>query len=434
MRIEPELGVWVNMMQVNIEIPDEVLYIINSLESGGYEAYAVGGCVRDVLFGKTPSDWDICTSALPEQTKECFKNHHIIETGLRHGTVTLVQNRRPFEITTYRVDGKYTDNRRPDEVEFVGVLKMDLARRDFTINAMAYNPKAGLVDCYGGRRDLAERKIRCVGNPDDRFREDALRIMRALRFASAFGFSIDRDTAKAMQKNKKLLCNIAAERIAAELSKLLVGNGARDILSAHTDIIAEVIPEILHCHDGPAHTLASVEAAPKELVIRLAMLFHDISKPGAQESSDMAKKILSRLKYDGETIKTVTQLILYRDADIEAGGKHIKRWLNRIGEERLRQLLSVKRADIMAQPENCRQAKLGALDAVLASMDEIVARRQCFSRKGLAVSGRELIDAGVPEGSEVGAILDKLVDMVIDGEAENDKAVLLEIACRGRFP
>ena len=438
----------------DLVIADEVIFIIDALENSGYEAYAVGGCIRDSLLGKDPKDWDVCTSALPEQVKMCFEGRHIIETGLRHGTVTLMLDHKPFEITTYRVDGKYKDNRRPETVRYVNVLKRDLARRDFTINAMAYNPKTGIVDYYGGREDLANGLIKCVGNPNKRFKEDALRIMRAMRFASVFGFSVESGTAQAMHDNKKLLGNIAAERIAVELGGLITGGKAGGIISAHLPVILEIIPELeqsigfeqnnpYHCYDVLSHILFSVDAAPRELVIRLTMLLHDIAKPKCytqsddgsghfhghpQESSEMSKKILRRLKYDTNTIETVTDLVLYHDSDVKQERKHIKRWLNKIGEVRLRQLLVVKRADAIAQSEKYRKAKLDGIDEVLALLDEIIEQQQVFTLKGLALTGRDLIDAGVAEGTQIGVVLRKLLDMVIAEEAENDKAVLLAIS------
>ena len=439
---------------MRINLPDEVQYIIEALEGNGYEAYAVGGCVRDSLLEKEPKDWDICTSAQPEQTMLCFAGQHIIETGLQHGTVTLMLNHEPFEITTYRVDGKYTDNRRPDRVKFVNVLKRDLARRDFTINAMAYNPRTGIVDYYGGQRDLSEGKIKCVGNADKRFREDALRIMRALRFASVLGFSIESDTAEAILKSKALLRNIAAERLAAELNKLIMGDKVCGLLSAHLPVLIEIIPELgqavgfnqsnpYHSYDVLTHILASVDAAPKELILRLTMLLHDIAKPKCytqsedgighfyghpQKSSDMAKEILLRLKYDHDTVQAVTQLVLYHDADIEPRRKHIKRWLNKIGEQRLRQLLEIKQADTMAQSVEFRQARLERLGAVLPVLEEVLEQQQCFSLRDLAVNGRDLIHIGVSQGTKIGILLNQLLDMVIDEEVPNDKAALLELA------
>ena len=438
---------------MNIKIPSEVKYIIDTLENSGYEAYAVGGCVRDSLLGKEPQDWDICTSALPKQTMVCFDGEHIIETGLKHGTITLMLNHIPLEITTYRVDGKYTDNRRPDNVKFVNVLKRDLARRDFTVNAMAYNPKTGIVDYYGGHQDLTEKKIKCVGNADKRFKEDALRIMRALRFAGTFGFAIEEDTAKAMFDNRKLLQNIAAERIAVELNKIIMGDNICELLFPHLPVIFEIIPELekasgfeqntpYHCYDVLTHILKSVDAAPKNIVIRLIMLFHDIGKPECYTeddsdighfyghpkiSCDIAKKILLRLKYDSDTIKAVTELILYHDQIINLDSKHIKRWLNKIGEERFMQLIEVKRADVKAQSIEYHSQRLRILDEISVLAKEVIELGQCFSLKDLTVNGNDLISAGIKEGTEIGVALNMLVEMVIDEKVENEKTALLKM-------
>ena len=436
---------------ININIPEEVQYIIDNLEKNGFEAYAVGGCVRDILLGKTPQDWDICTSALPEQTMKCFEGRHIIETGLKHGTVTLMLNHKPFEITTYRIDGIYSDNRRPDKVEFVSDVKEDLSRRDFTINAMAYNPKTGIADFFDGVKDLNNGVIKCVGNAGRRFQEDALRIMRALRFAAVLNFKIDAETSKAMFDNRKLLKNIASERIAVELNKLIVGNNVRVLISAHLPVISEVIPELTetagfeqhnryHCYDVLEHILISVESAPRDVNIRLTMLFHDIAKPlcyteangtghfygHAKLSADIAGKILSRLKYDNNTIRTVKELVFYHDSDIKPERKYIKRWLNKIGEERLRQLIDVKKADDTAKAEKYRQKSFAVLDKILSIINEIIEQGQCFALKDLAIDGRDLIDLGIKEGSEIGYILKRLTDMVVDEQIENDRAVLLE--------
>lgn len=436
---------------MNIKIPDEVNFIIETLERNGCEAYAVGGCIRDSLLGIEPKDWDICTPALPKQTMEYFKECRIIETGLKHGTVALILNHKPFEVTTYRIDGVYTDNRRPDKVEFVGSLREDLSRRDFTVNAMAYNPKRGIMDFFNGVEDLSIGVIRCVGDSNKRFQEDALRIMRALRLASVLGFSIDSDTSTAMLSNRKLLNNISVERIAAELSKLIVGREAGKIIRKHITIIAEIIPEIEpaigfkqnnphYCYDVLNHILSSIDNAPNDALIRLAMLFHDIAKPicyseengighfcgHSKVSSDMANEILRRLKYDNDTIDTVTKLVLYHDVDIQAQVKHIKRWLNKIGEAKFRQLFEVKRADAMAQSENDRQKKIYVLGEILKLTDEVIEQGQCFSLKNLSVNGRDLIALGVTEGVEIGVLLNQLMDMVIDDQVENEKEVLLD--------
>jgi len=438
---------------MEMKIPDEVQYILNTLENNGCAAYAVGGCVRDSLLGKEPKDWDICTPALPEHTMKFFAEHKIIETGLRHGTITLRINHNSFEVTTYRIDGVYSDNRHPDKVEFANDLKEDLSRRDFTINAMAYNPKTGIVDFFGGAKDLEYGIIKCVGDANKRFQEDALRIMRALRLASVLGFSISSDTSKAILENKSLLKNIAVERIAAELNKLIVGNNVRNIFLKYISVITEIIPEITptigfdqnnpyHCYDVLNHILYSVENARKDVSIRLAMLFHDIAKPECYSevdgtghayghpklSSEAAKEILLRLKYDNNTIETVTQLILHHDEDILPHRKHIRRWLNKIGEKRLRQLLEVKRADTMAQSPYSRQKKIDDLTGILILVDDVIRQRHCFSLKDLAVNGRDLMNSGITDGVMIGTILNQLMDKVIDGQIENDKLVLLETA------
>jgi len=382
---------------MNIKIPRNAKYIIDMLENSGFEAYVVGGCVRDSILGEAPQDWDICTPALPEQIIEIFAGHNIIRTGLKHGTVTLVLD-KPFEVTTYRVDGKYKDNRRPEQVKFVNVLKRDLARRDFTINALAYNPKTGLKDYYNGQLDLSERKIKCVGNPNKRLRDDALRIMRALRFAATYGFEIEDNTAAAMRENKKLLHNISGERIALELNKLIISDGAGVVLLAYADIIAELIP-------GFASKI-NINNAPKDIIIRLALLLRDIN----------AHEILSRLKYDNGTVSAVTQLLRYIEEDINTW--QIKRWLNKIGVERFRQLLAVKKA--MQDSEN--------FDNILVALDKTITQRECFSLKDLAVNGKDLIALGTAQGAAVGVILNKLLDMVIDDEIDNSKASLLEAA------
>ena len=435
-----------------IKIPCEVQFIIDTLETNGYEAYAVGGCVRDSLLEKEPEDWDICTSALPEQTLKIFSGRHVIETGLKHGTLTLMLDHKPFEITTYRIDGVYSDNRRPDKVEFVNDLKADLSRRDFTINAMAYHSKTGLVDFFGGANDLEKGIIKCVGDTGKRFREDALRIMRAMRFAAVLGFEIDEDTSKAMLDNKNLLSNIAAERIHNELNKLVAGKNAKSILMRHVPVITEIIPEILpmiefeqnnpwHYLDIWHHTLTALIHVPADVALRLTMLFHDIGKPKCytesgdgsghfyghpQASHDIAKEIMLRLKYDNDTVETVTQLILYHDAEIKNDGRNIKRWLNRIGEERFRLLLEVKKADNKAQAIVFAQEKLDMLDDTEILLDEIIEQEQCFSLKDLNVNGNDLIHLGIPEGVMVGNILNRLIDMVIDEQVENDKIKLLE--------
>jgi len=439
---------------MEINLPDDVQYIITKLEDSGFEAYAVGGCIRDSLMDKEPKDWDVCTSAFPEQMMDVFKNERIVETGLKHGTITILLNDSSYECTTYRVDGKYTDNRHPDKVKFVDVLKRDLARRDFTINAMAYNPKTGLVDYYTGQQDLENEIVKCVGNPNKRFKEDALRIMRALRLASEIGFSIDNDTAQAMVDNKGLLSNISVERIAAELNKFIVGENADVLIMNHQAIFTEIIPDLTptiqfeqntpyHCYDVFTHTIQSVKNAPPNVTIKLTMLLHDIGKPScytedengdghfyghAAVSAETAEQVLKRLRYDNDTIDTVKNLVLHHGTELLACNKNIKRWLNRIGEEQLRQLIQVKKADAMAQAYEHGEQKLVMLEKVNIMLDDILEQQQCFSLKDLVVNGRDMIEFGIVEGKQIGTTLNKLMDMIIDEELENERDALLEKA------
>ena len=435
-----------------IDVPEAARTIMGRLEEAGFEAFVVGGCVRDSLLGRGPKDWDVCTSALPEQTLEIFKESRVVETGLKHGTVTIMAGDEPIEVTTYRIDGDYSDNRRPDKVEFTASLREDLSRRDFTINAMAYSPAAGLVDYHGGADDLKAGTIRCVGDPGQRFTEDALRIMRALRFSAVLEFSIDAKTKAAMHDNRGLLRNIAAERIAAELNGLILGDGVRKTIAGNLDVVFEVIPELAqgagfeqnnpyHCYTVLNHILFSVENVRKDVRLRLTMLLHDIAKPKcytesdsgghfyghAQVGADMARVILSRLKYDNATISTVCGLIKYHDATIPSRRRVVKKWLNKIGEARLRQLLEVKTADAKAQVPAHGEEKIAGLEKVLALIDDVIEHGQCFSLKDLAVNGRDLIEAGVPEGPGVGVMLKQLVGLVIDEKVENERAALLGI-------
>lgn len=438
---------------MNIKLPAEVKYIIDTLEANGCEAYIVGGCVRDCLLYKEPLDWDICTPSAPKRTGQIFARHHIIETGLKHGTITLVLNQKPFEITTYRTDGMYSDNRHPDTVEFVTDLREDLSRRDFTINALAYSPERGIIDYFAGLADLHNRIIRCVGNPDKRFTEDALRIMRALRFASVLDFTIEEDTSASIIRNRALLRNISVERIAGELNKLILGVKAGAILFDYASVLAEIIPEINnitgyaqnnphHYLDVWQHTIKALTNAPRDTTLRLALLFHDMGKPAcytqtdgrghfyghAQISSAIAEDTLLRLKYDNDTIDTVTQLVAYQDVDIKPVCRQVKRWLNRLGEHRLRQLAEVKRADALAQAKQYRRERLAALDGLVSLIDEIIEQQQCFSLQDLAVNGRDLLAIGIEEGTGLGMVLNRLLALVIDEQIENTKTALLEAA------
>ena len=437
--------------EVQSNIPAGTHKILQTLNAAGHEAYLVGGCVRDFIRGVTPHDWDICTSALPEQVETCFPGHHIIETGLKHGTVTIVDSGEPYEVTTYRTDGVYSDGRRPDKVQFVSNLTEDLSRRDFTINAIAMDAAGGLQDPFSGVADIASGIVKCVGDPDKRFKEDGLRVMRALRFASVFGFSIEEQTAISIHKNRNMLACVAAERINVELCKLLVGNGAGDILCKYVDVLCEFWPELgamvgmeqhnpWHCYDVWNHTVAAVGNAPNNVVLRLAMLLHDVGKPKCFSlddngighfyghpaiSAELATDMLRRLKFDNDTSKQVVELVANHDAELMPRGKTIRRWLNKLGEERFKQLLEVKRADCMGQSQELVQERLKQLDEIKSKSDEIIAQGQCFSLRDLAVDGGDVVAAGVKPGPDVGVALNTLMDRVIDGDIPNEREVLL---------
>ena len=440
-------------MIFDIKIPKDAESIINRLNEHGYEAYVVGGCVRDSILGKTPNDWDICTSATPDKMIEIFADHEVIPTGLQHGTITIVVDHVPFEVTTFRIDGDYSDNRRPDTVEFTTDIVKDLSRRDFTVNAMAYNPKVGLVDPYDGKKDIQSKVIRCVGNADDRFHEDALRIIRALRFASVYGFEISSETAKSIHSNAGLLNNIAVERINVELCKLLCGKGVLDILLNYSDVIATIIPELKPCigfnqnnryhqytiYDHIAHAVSNYTG--KDLIVKVALLLHDIGKPlcytedkngghfygHGVPSRDIAEGIVRRLKFDNYTQKNVVELVLYHDAVIEPTVKVVKRWLNKIGEEQLFRLLDIRMADILAHAEGTQASRIERCVAVRSIAEDVISSEQCFKLKDLKVNGNDLMAIGIPQGRELGNALNWLLDMVINGEAQNDKDELLSL-------
>ena len=436
---------------MKFDIPSGTRPILQTLTDTGYEAYLVGGCVRDLLRGVEPHDWDICTSARPEETESCFAGHRIIETGLKHGTVTVLAEDESYEITTYRTEGPYSDSRRPDYVEFVSSLEADLARRDFTMNAIALGLDGSLQDPFGGEADIQAGVIRCVGEPAQRFREDGLRVMRALRFAAVLGYGIEERTAQAIHENRRMLEHVAAERINVELCKLLVGDKAGDILWQHPDVFCQFWPELgplvnleqnnpWHCWGGWEHAIHAVEATPPDLILRLTMFLHDIGKPSCKStdekgidhfyghpavSAQLADKMLRALKFDNKTRERVVLLVERHDVQLLPRSQVIRRWLNRLSPEAFFQLLDIKRADNMGQaPEKVRD-RLAELDVIRAKAERILAERQCLTLKDLAVNGRDVIAAGVAPGPEVGQVLERLLDRVLSGEIPNKRKVLL---------
>lgn len=444
---------------IEIAIPAGAKFVLDLLIAAGFEAYIVGGCVRDDLLGKDPNDWDICTNATPEEVCAVMGSHHvrIIETGLQHGTVTARWGFTNYEITTFRVDGEYSDNRRPDRVEFVGDIIEDLARRDFTINAIAYNDIHGIVDPWNGRCDIHLGLIRCVRNPDDRFREDALRIMRALRFASTYGFRIEEKTAAAIHRNKDLLKNISAERIRDELCKMLCGKGVLDILLNYADVMAVIVPEFEPCigfdqnnpyhkytvYDHIAHAVSNYKGS--DISIKMALLLHDIGKPECYTedhngghfhghsvpSMRIAKDVMTRLRFDNKTGDEVIDLVLYHDSDIYPGGRAVKRWLNKIGPDILDKLLFIKIADLEAHSDVNKAERRDDILKVKLIAKGILAERQCFQIHDLAVNGRDMImEVGFDEGPGIGKVLKHLLDKVLDGELANERDILLNEASK----
>ncbi len=437
---------------MRFDIPPKAQYILQALTGAGYEAYLVGGCVRDLLRGVEPHDWDICTSARPEETERCFVGHRIIETGLKHGTVTVLEDGEPYEITTYRTEGPYSDSRRPDFVEFVSSLETDLARRDFTMNAIAMGLDGSLRDPFGGATDIQAGLIRCVGEPACRFQEDGLRVMRALRFAAVLGYKIEEKTARAIHENRHMLEHVAAERINVELCKLLTGVNVGEILRQYPDVLCQFWSQLgplvtleqnnpWHCWGGWEHTIHAVEAAPADLILRLTMLLHDIGKPACKStdekgidhfyghpavSAKLAGEMLRSLKFDNKTRERVVTLVEYHDVQIPNRERSIRKWLGCLGPEAFFQLLEVKRADGMGQAYDLVKDRLAELEEMKAKAEEIVAQGQCFSLKDLAVNGRDVISAGVAPGPEVGRVLNGLLEQVLGGEIPNERKALLE--------
>lgn len=435
---------------MTIDMPKNVDTAINLLQSAGFEAYAVGGCVRDSLLGKTPNDWDITTSAKPENMKSVFVNFRCIDTGIKHGTVTVVIDGEPLEITTFRLDGEYEDNRHPKSVTFTSNLGADLGRRDFTVNAMAYSKMTGTVDLFGGQNDLKNGIIRCVGDPDRRFNEDALRILRALRFASALDFEIEEKTAQSLLKNRALLGNISEERIAKELLKLVCGKGAKRILTDFAPVLFEILPELQpmyknshdnphHCYDIYEHTLIAVESIDPEPTLRFAMLLHDCGKPAVKKfdengvahfyghqriSAEISAQILARLKVSNKFRDEILFLVSNHDRwELYENTEKMPRYLSKFGLDGVLNLLKVMRADVLAQSPEYRY-RLDQIADAEETAKNLAAQKPCLSLSELQINGRTLMDIGIPQGRKLGAVLAQLLDEVIDGVTKNTQEAL----------
>lgn len=438
-------------------LPKKVKWIIDTIQAAGFEAYAVGGCIRDSILGRTPDDWDITTSAKPENVKALF--HRTLDTGIQHGTVTVMLEREGFEVTTYRVDGKYEDGRHPKEVSFTASLTEDLKRRDFTINAMAYNEEIGLVDIFDGLEDLRNGIIRCVGNPEKRFGEDALRMLRAIRFSAQLGYVIEENTKAAVRKLAPTLNRISAERILAEMTKLLLSPNPDYLRIAYdTGVTKMFFPEwdrVMetpqnhphHCYGVGEHILHSLKEVPPDKVLRFAMLFHDIAKPvtmktdnegithfhgHAQAGEQMSRAILKRFRMDNHTINKVSRLVLYHDYinGIEPDSKIVRRAVHKIGEDIFPSLFLVSRADIMAQSDYMREEKLANVRAWEDCYQEVQKAEACISLKNLAISGKDLMEAGIPAGKKLGSILDSLLLEVLENPDKNTREYLLSKALK----
>lgn len=434
-------------------LPQNISAVLERLAASGFEAYIVGGCVRDMLMGREPADYDITTSASPEQTLAVFGDMRTLTHGMRHGTVTVMSGGEPVEITTFRRDGEYKDSRHPETVSFDATLEQDLARRDFTCNAMAYEPSAGLVDIFGGREDIQNGVIRAVGDPGARFGEDALRILRALRFSSVLGFEIEESTARAAEKCSGLLANVSGERIWAELSRLLCGKNCFDVLMKYPAVIDRAVPGTLrmkdysqhnnyHVYTLLEHTARVVVNVPAVPYMRLAALLHDIGKPDCQtvdrndpkkwhfhghpeRSAELAEEAMRRLRCDGDTRDRVLNIIIHHDVRFKADEKMILRWLGKLGEKDFLDILDLHYADILAQNPIYFEERAENLAGIRRIIADATVKRKCFTVASLAVNGSDLIALGVPQGQRIGEILEALLGEVIDGALENEKPSLL---------
>lgn len=433
-----------------MKLPENVQYIISKLEKAGFEGYAVGGCVRDTMLGKTPDDWDITTSASPKQVKNLFSR--TVDTGILHGTITVLVNKTGYEVTTYRIDGEYEDNRHPKEVIFTSSLLEDLKRRDFTINAMAYNEKTGIVDEFGGMEDLGQEIIRCVGSPKERFCEDALRIMRAVRFSAQLGYRIEENTKKAIEELYPNLSSISVERINTELTKLLISANPDYLRNAYemgiTRVILPEFDDIMmtqqnnphHCFSVGEHTLHALKQVPADKILRYAVLFHDFGKAHTKStdeegidhfyghadiSAELTRVIMRRLRFDNDTLYSVEKLVRYHDFSIDTTKESVRRAMAKVGEELFPKLLQVREADLMAQSEYKRKDKEEKASQIQILYSQILQNKECVSLKSLAVNGNDLINNGVKPGKEIGNILANLLDIVLSDPEKNTKEYLI---------
>lgn len=447
------MRVGVQMINISINMPLGVHVILNKLNQNGYEAYIVGGCVRDAILEKVPEDWDITTSALPMEVKKLFPKTY--DTGIQHGTITVLIDKEHYEVTTYRIDGIYEDNRRPKEVTFTNNIALDLQRRDFNMNAIAYHPKEGIIDPYDGIGDINNKIIRCVGDPKQRFDEDALRMLRAIRFSAKLNFPIDMLTKNAIYEKSELIKNVSVERICQELTKLLLSDYPEKIIQLKDlNLMEYILPEFEKCIDVEQkhpyhsytvseHIIKSVKSVESDLVLRWTMLLHDIGKPNCktvdelgithfyghvEDSMDIAYKVLKRMKFDNNTIRDVTKLVEFHDYNLESDYVSIRQAVNKISDRLFLKLLKVKEADIKAQNPDLMEERISEINTIRKSYFDIKEKQQCVDLKGLKINGFDLKELGINEGKLVGEILKKLLEQVLVDPNLNNKQVLVELA------
>lgn len=442
------------MAAEQILIPQCVEKVIETLEQSGFEAWCVGGCVRDSLLGRTPGDWDVTTSALPEEILNCCNGFRTVKTGIKHGTITVISSGQPIEVTTFRSDSDYADHRHPNKVEFSRRIEDDLSRRDFTVNAMAYHPQRGFRDEFGGRNDLKNRVLRCVGEPRLRFTEDALRILRCIRFASVLGFTIENDTEHALFECKGLLKSISNERVREELTKLICGEHAGDALRRFAEIIFTTLHELApmkgctqetsyHCFDVWEHTLHAVDFAPREAALRWAVLLHDCGKPSVKsfddngvahfhghdrESAEIATGIMKRLRFSNSERDEISALILHHGERPPLPEKRIKRLLGSLGEETTFKLFALMKSDLFAKAEGIFDERIAAIEDCENTARGIIAQKECVTLKDLAINGSSLLEIGFDKGPALGKALNTLLDEVLDGTLKNESDALLKRA------
>ena len=435
-----------------MNVPHHVISAIERIEEAGHVAYLVGGCTRDSIMGIPVNDWDIACSAPPDIVKEVFKEKRVIDIGIQHGTIAVMFDEGLIEVTTFRTEGEYLDHRRPETVGFVNTIEEDLLRRDFSMNAIAFNPKTGFIDPYQGRQDIEKKLIRCIGNPDVRLREDALRIMRAIRFAATLGFAIDAELSQGLHANRGLLAEIAPERVNVELMKMLVGKDILPVLMEYPDVLAVIIPEIeaavgldqrskYHKYDVWEHTARAVAAGKQDSLIRLILLVHDLGKPERLFLDDegnghfyghdicgeeLAKNRLKELRFSNAIIDTVSTVVRYHQIRLKAD--NTLKWLRRLGEENLRLVMEVCRGDMAAHADEVIDEILSDLQSSEDKLNELIETEQCFKRGDLAIDGNDLKGIGIQEGRVIGRVLSYLLEAVIEGDLENTREALLKAA------